>query len=88
LAQRILEHVRKTILIKKRPPVILKWRQDLTDSGQEGVEAQEKESSRRNRNIQVTRSDDFLSTATSRKETRWERRVKSMSPVSSHKITL
>jgi hypothetical protein len=42
--QRILEHIRKTLSVKKSPPVILKWRQDLTDSGQEGVEAQEKES--------------------------------------------
>jgi predicted outer membrane repeat protein len=30
------------LLVKKAPPIILKWRQDLTDSGQEGIEAQEK----------------------------------------------
>ena len=42
MAQRITDHIRKTLLVRKTPPIILKWRQDLMDSGQEGVEAQEK----------------------------------------------
>jgi len=32
----------KTLLVRKTPPIILKWRQDLTHIGQEGAEAQEK----------------------------------------------
>jgi hypothetical protein len=42
MAQRIMDHIRKTLLLRKTSPIILKWRQDLTDSGQEGAEAQEK----------------------------------------------
>jgi hypothetical protein len=41
MAQRILDHIRKTMLVRKTPPIILKWRQEITDSVQEGVEAQE-----------------------------------------------
>ena len=39
LAQRITDHIRKTLLVRKTHPIILKWRQDLTDNGHEGVEA-------------------------------------------------
>jgi hypothetical protein len=39
MAQRIKDHIRKTLFVRKTPPIILKWRQDLTDNGQEGVEA-------------------------------------------------
>jgi hypothetical protein len=42
MAQRITDHIRKTLLVRKTPPIILKWRQDLTDSGQEEIQAQEK----------------------------------------------
>jgi len=63
MAQRIMDHIRKTLLVRKTPPVILKWRQDLTDSGQEGVEVQGKitysRTSGRKRKQPATRSDDF-----------------------------
>ena len=42
MAQRITDHIRKIFLVRKTPPIILKWKPDLTYSGQEGVEAQEK----------------------------------------------
>jgi hypothetical protein len=42
MAQRITDHIRKTLLVRNTPPIIFKWRQDLMDSGQEGIEAQEK----------------------------------------------
>jgi hypothetical protein len=42
MAQRITDHIRKTMFVRKTPPIILTWRQDLMDSGQEGVEAQGK----------------------------------------------
>jgi hypothetical protein len=67
MAQRITDHIRQTLLVRETPPIILKWRQDLTDSGQEGVEAQEKatysSTSGRKRKKLVTRGDDFLWTA-------------------------
>jgi len=44
MAQRITDHFRKTLLIRRKtPPIILKWRQVLMDSSQEVAEAQEKE---------------------------------------------
>ena len=42
MAQRITDHIRKTLSVRKTPPIILKWRQDHMDSSQEGDEAQEK----------------------------------------------
>ena len=43
MAQRITDYFRKPLLgRKKTPPIILKWRQDLIDSGQDVPEAQEK----------------------------------------------
>ena len=67
MVQRITDHIRKTLLVRKTPPIILKWRQDLTDSGQERVEAQEKviysRTSGRTRKQPATRGDDFLWTA-------------------------
>jgi len=42
MAQRITDHIRKTLSVRKTPPIILKWRQDHTDNRQEGDEAQEK----------------------------------------------
>jgi hypothetical protein len=41
MAQRIMENISKTLLTRNTPPIILKWRQDLTDSDQEGTEAEE-----------------------------------------------
>jgi hypothetical protein len=67
MAQRITDHIRKTLKVWKTPPIILKWRQDLTDSGQEGAEAQEKvtnsRTSGRKRKQPATRGDNFLWTA-------------------------
>jgi len=42
MAQRIMDHIRKTLLVRKTPPIILKWRQDHMDNSQEGDEVQEK----------------------------------------------
>ena len=42
MAQTITDHIRKPLIERKTPPIILKWRQAVTDSGQEGTEAQEK----------------------------------------------
>jgi len=67
MVQRIMDHIRKILLARKTPPIILKWRQDIMDSGQEGVEAQEKvtysRTSGRKRKQLATRGDDFLWTA-------------------------
>jgi len=67
MAQRITDHISKTLLVRKTPPIILKWRQDLMDSGQEVTEAQEKvtysRTSGRKRKQLATRGDDFLWTA-------------------------
>jgi hypothetical protein len=67
MAQRITDHIRKTLLVRKTPPIILKWRQDLTGSAQEGIEAQENvtysRTSGRKRNQPTTRGDEFLWTA-------------------------
>ena len=64
MAQRIMDHIRKTLLVRKAPPIILKWRQDLTESGQEGIKAQEKvtysRTSGRKRKQPATRGDDFF----------------------------
>jgi len=67
MAQRITDHIRETLLVRKTSPIILKWRQDLKESGQEGVEAQGKvtysRTSGRKRKQLATRVDDFLRTA-------------------------
>jgi hypothetical protein len=67
MAQRITEHIRTSLLVRKTPPIILKWKQDLTDSGQEGVVTQEKltysRTSGRRRKQLAKRGDDFLWTA-------------------------
>jgi hypothetical protein len=67
MAQRTMNHTRKILLVRKTPLIILKWRQDLMYSGQEGVEAQEKvtysKTSGRKRKQLATRGDDFLWTA-------------------------
>ena len=64
MAQRIMDHIRKALLVRKAPPIILKWRQDLTESGQEGIKAQEKvtysRTSGRKRKQPATRGDDFF----------------------------
>ena len=40
IAQGITDHIRETFVIRQTPPIILKWKQDLTDSGQEGDEVE------------------------------------------------
>jgi hypothetical protein len=66
IAQRIMDHIRKIFLIRQTPPIILKWKQDLTDS-QEGDEAEGKvtcsRTSGRKRKQPAARSDEFLWTA-------------------------
>jgi hypothetical protein len=42
MAQKIMDHIRKTLIVRETLPIILKWRQDLMDSGQEGIVAEEK----------------------------------------------
>ena len=67
MAQRITDQIRKTLSVRKTPPIVLKWRQDFTDSGQEGTEAQEKvthsRTSGRKRKQPASSGDDFLWTA-------------------------
>jgi len=67
MAQRITDHISKTLLVRKTPLIILKWSQDLMDSSQEGTEAQGKvtysRTSGRKRKQLATRGDDFLRTA-------------------------
>jgi hypothetical protein len=42
VAQRITDHIRKIFLKRQTSSIILKWKQDLTDSGQEADEVKGK----------------------------------------------
>jgi hypothetical protein len=69
MAQRIMVHIKKTLFVRKTPPIILQWKQDLMDSGQKGGVAQEKvtysRTSGRKRKQPASRGDDFLWTVDS-----------------------
>jgi hypothetical protein len=67
MAQRITDHIRQIFLKRQTSPMILKWKQDLTKSSQEGGGVEGKvmcsRTSGRKRKQPTTRDNDFLWTA-------------------------